>query len=191
MNLEDERIGQLLVIKRADDKMVGDRIRPFWTVRCNCGYIYSTSQSYLSRGKRLANNLMCQNCSRVQNARTNSTYNYVARKDGRVWSKDRRMYLTQYNTRGYKTVHLFEGSKYVHVLVAQTHIPNPDNKPQVNHMDGNKTNNHISNLEWVTQSENILHAYANGLNHISEYQSQRIIETNIQRGIDFRKEKYG
>ena len=52
-----------------------------------------------------------------------------------------------------------KSNKTVHRLVARAFIPNESNKPQVNHKDGNKHNNHIDNLEWMTCSENGLHSY--------------------------------
>lgn len=51
----------------------------------------------------------------------------------------------------------------VHRLIAETFIPNKDNKPTVNHKDGNKENNSVSNLEWATYQENAYHAWKTGL----------------------------
>lgn len=69
----------------------------------------------------------------------------------------------------YHTVRLFvKGKRYnvlLHRLVAGAFIPNPENKPEVNHKDGIKSHNYVNNLEWVTPSENILHAYRNGFKH--------------------------
>lgn len=68
---------------------------------------------------------------------------------------------------GYYRVTLARSGKkkqvYLHRLVATHFIPNPENKPQVNHKDGDKLNNSIDNLEWVTAQENTIHAYKKGL----------------------------
>ena len=57
-----------------------------------------------------------------------------------------------------------------HRLVAEYFIDNPNNYPIVNHIDGNKANNHIENLEWCTHSQNNIHAYKNGLNRSKKRQ---------------------
>lgn len=66
---------------------------------------------------------------------------------------------------GYEIVQLMNrGKKFaVHRLVGQAFIPNPQNKPQINHINGVKTDNRVENLEWCTQSENMQHAYKVGL----------------------------
>lgn len=69
---------------------------------------------------------------------------------------------------GYTSVKLYKCNKgyqkSVHRVVAEAYIPNPENKPQVNHKDLDKKNNEVTNLEWVTQAENQSHAIRNGAN---------------------------
>lgn len=69
---------------------------------------------------------------------------------------------------------------YIHRLVAIHFIPNPKNKLQVNHIDGNKSNNHINNLEWCTPRENSQHSYDIGLSKKGDYHYLRIRKYGIK-----------
>lgn len=88
---------------------------------------------------------------------------YIITTSGRVKSvkTGKELKLTLSNT-GYYVVNLSKNKKttscLVHRLVAKAFLPNPDNKPQVNHIDGNKLNNRVSNLEWVSHKENMAEA---------------------------------
>jgi hypothetical protein len=71
------------------------------------------------------------------------------------------------NNRGYFCKHMYSNGnrvvRYIHRLVAISFIDNPQNYKEVNHIDGDKTNNRVDNLEWVSRSMNMKHAYDNGL----------------------------
>lgn len=69
----------------------------------------------------------------------------------------------QYDARGYRVISIKNSTISQHRLLAIAFIPNPENKPQVNHINGVKDDNRIENLEWVTNKENRIHAIENGL----------------------------
>jgi hypothetical protein len=92
--------------------------------------------------------------------------NYQISDQGLIWSNFSKRFIKQFdNSKGYLMVTLCKDGnskkKTVHFLVALTFIPNPDQKPQINHKDLNKCNNSVDNLEWCTNSENQIHSYLN------------------------------
>lgn len=93
--------------------------------------------------------------------------NYLIYESGRIKNIKTGRFLKPVKKKtGYRNIDLCNGSVktfQIHRLVAETFIENPENKPYVNHKDGRKSNNKKSNLEWATQSENIKHAWDNGL----------------------------
>lgn len=89
----------------------------------------------------------------------------------RFQSRTERLLKGEIDNRGYVRVRLSFKNRtqkfQVHRLVALGFIPNPQNKPQINHINGNKSNNIYTNLEWCTESENMIHAFKTGLQSLS------------------------
>ncbi len=116
---------------------------------------------------------------------------YLVSNLGNVFSNHiKRNLKLQNNKHGYIYCNLSikKGStKYslIHRLVAEAFIPNPENKPEVNHIDGNKKNNSVDNLEWVTSKENIDHAFKNNLRNSKtlikngEIKSKKVYQLDI------------
>jgi hypothetical protein len=95
---------------------------------------------------------------------------YYIGANGRLWSALTQKFLAQsVMPLGYCSFRIQKAgaakfsTMYVHRLVAAAFLPNPENKPTVNHKDGDKANNHVDNLEWATKKEQTAHALATGL----------------------------
>lgn len=106
---------------------------------------------------------------------------------GEVFSMAINSIMKQQENYGYKLVNLAKNGKYkncrVHRLVAIAFVENIDNKPQVNHIDEDKTNNHVDNLEWVTPLENA--NYGNRNKNISNHSGTKIIAKKEDKEILF------
>lgn len=89
--------------------------------------------------------------------------NYFITKDSKVYNKHNKIMSPADNGKGYLILNLrVDGGnkcKAIHRLVAEAFIPNPLNLPEVNHIDGNRQNNSVENLEWITHGNNIKHSY--------------------------------
>lgn len=84
-----------------------------------------------------------------------------------------------YNNCGYKIVAIDQKVYLLHRIVAKTWVSNPNNYTDVNHIDGNKAHNDADNLEWCTKSQNMLHAYATGLqSHTHNYKGRYVKSTS-------------
>ena len=85
----------------------------------------------------------------------NGFENYLIYPSGKVYSKESEIYLKRAeHTEGYYQVVLYKKPHYIHRLLAEHFIENPDNKRCVDHIDRNRKNNKLNNLRWVTHSEN-------------------------------------
>lgn len=110
---------------------------------------------------------------------------YLVTVEGRVFSMHTMRFLKLHkNDNGYFRVKLDGKLCYIHRVVAEAYLPNPENKATVNHMDGDKYNNMLCNLEWATPSENMKHACDTGLRPISELMREngRLMQTNLRKG---------
>lgn len=142
------------------------------------------------RVKRLAyEQMLSENTAKVVNYRNEGSYFIF--EDGRVYSYTYCDFVSHCKTNdGYHYISMKDGSrKLIHRLVAECFIPRVEGKNEINHIDLNKDNNHYSNLEWTTRSENIKHSFRNGRKNFhvvgSKHHKARITEEQVKEMRDF------
>lgn len=113
---------------------------------------------------------------------------YVVSTEGVIYNTETNKPLIPETTnRGYQRVLIYYNGKRkhyaVHRLVAETYLPNPKQYPEVNHKNGDKTNNTVYNLEWCTASYNVRHSYDTGLNYAGEKNSNASMSNEVAQKI--------
>ena len=108
----------------------------------------------------------------------------VERRDSRGNRCGGRILKTKYGGKGYRQVNMYKNGKskttFVHRIVADAFIPNPENLPQVNHIDEDKDNNNVKNLEWCTHKHNMNHGTLK--ERTAQALSKKVKATNIKTG---------
>lgn len=99
----------------------------------------------------------------------------------------RQILKTNINKNGYEQIRLnvnkIGKNKKIHRLVAESFLPNPENKKCVNHKDSNRINNRVDNLEWCTHSENIIHGFKNGFIYRTSGEDSKVSKLNNEKVI--------
>ena len=118
--------------------------------------------------------------------------NYEASTDGHIRNSKTKHVLHEFKSKdGYLRTQFGGKTRLVHRVIAQTFIENPRQLPEVNHIDGCKTNNAVSNLEYCSRSDNLRHAYINDLRNAKRTNNSRCklteddvayIKNNYSRG---------